>query len=275
MRNRHGILLVCTLPLLALALMEACGGDSGTTSTDDGGSSDDASTREDGTLIATDSGGGSTDAGGNTDAGNTTDATTDAGYVFDAGTPVWMPDPPTDAGTTTLGDTFSNPDCTFSLSVTSVGGPPTYYLVLHKSDTTANSCNEPKGYKVITTSTNYDPGGHRARVAGERLLAVGYDYKVSLSGSGTVFPGLMQVGWWGGHTLHTASFGLKGADAGGPPPIGKNQTTVTAISFTGHNVTATGAGWFPGAPNDSYTTATWNAFAIDAYQSPSLADTAN
>lgn len=274
MRARTNVLVVCAVPIAVLAVMEACGGDGGSTVTGDGGSND-ASMQQDGTVFTTDGGGGGTDAGGSTDAGTPTDAAKDTGTVFDAGTPVWLPDPPTDAGTTTLGDTFSDVDCTFTLGVIQAGGPPTYYLFLHKSDTTAGSCTEPKGYKLITTSTNHDPGGHLARVAGEKLLAVGYEYKQSPSGSATLFPGLMQVGYWGGHTLHTAVFALKGADAGGPPPIGKNQTSVTALSFTGHDATVTGTGWFPGAPNDSYTTATWKGFVMNAYQSPSLADTAN
>ena len=269
MRSRALVPLL--VPFVSAALFAACSGTDSTVGSDDAGSPDGSSSL-DGTTSTTDGSTPQKDGGGAADAGQTSDGSMDSGPLpFDAGSPLWQPDPPTDAGTTTMGDTFADSDCTFALGVIQVGGPPSYTLFLQKKDTTAGSCKEPKGYVTIVTSVNYAPAAFLARVPGEKLLAVTYDYKTSLSGSSPVFAGLEQRGWYGGHLLHQGAFGLKGADAGGPPPPGKGSTFVTALTFTGHDAKVTGSGYFPGAPNNDFV-ATYNQFVSNAYQTTSLAD---
>lgn len=260
---------------MAASAFAACGGTDSGIGSDDSGAGDGGGSL-DGTMSTNDGSPASTDSGAAKDGSTAGDASTDASDAaaeFDAGSPLWLPYPPVDAGTTTMGDTFSDPDCTFTLGVTQNGGPPSYTLFLEKKDTTAGSCMEPKGWVTIVTSVNFAPAAFLARVPGQKLLAVTYDYKVSVSGSSPVFGGLQQRGWYGGHVLHQGVFALKGVDAGGPPPPGKS-TFVTGLSFTGHAAVVTGSGYFPGAPNNDFTTATWNGFVASAYQTPSLADLA-
>ena len=275
---RSSRLALLSSPLVAAAFLIACSGDGGGTI---GNSPDDASNGDaNDATVATKDGTAEGDAGASTDASDAAPASdaADAGVdtgppPFDAGSPVWTLGPPADGGTDTKGASVGDASCTFTLGVITSGsvGPPTYYLYLEKTDTTPGSCNEPKGYVELVASLDYAPAAFLAKVTGEELLSVTYDYKQGLSGSSPVFASLAQVDWYSGIVLHRGAFGLTGSDAGGPPGPGKGSTFVSALSFTGHDAVVTGSGYFPGAPNDNFI-ATYKQFVATEYQAESLAD---
>lgn len=184
----------------------------------------------------------------------------------------WQITAPTGTGTPTVVGSIVQTACTISLvTLQTATAPPAYSIYLEKKDTTAGSCTEAKGYRVLF-STFAAPAAFLARSPLDAtLFVVAYNHKNTPSGSSPVQLSMEQADWTTGDTVHAAGFAVIGSSQLIPP-----AGSPTALSTNGCDVTLEGTGTFPGASGTN--TGAWTAqyvhFLAPEPQDPSLANTA-
>ena len=163
--------------------------------------------------------------------------------------------------------------CTLNVStipLTPPGQPPSTGILLHKIDTPAATCTEPKGFRLLG-STYGSPGvvvGHHS--FDQRLFVVAYSRK-NLSGGSPNVLNVAQYDFVTGDTLHVARLAVNGASFTPPGP-----STAANVTIHGCNLVLRGSGTFAGAFGDGNVfSATYTGFVAVQPQPPSGADSAS
>lgn len=239
------------------------------------------------------SGDSGVDAGGSGPEGGGVDGATDAGSDTSPGDDAssrpcstgvapthtlsnkWAANPPNGtAAPLVFADKIALATCTMSFGYVEDTPATTksWHVFVKKSDTTAGSCTEAKGYRelVKTFQSPQSSFFFTRSTLDDQLVVVAYDYALTASSDRVLV--MEQLDWATGDTVHAAKIAVAGS-AEGVPPAG----TPTNLGATSCDVTLEGLGVFPGAAGanaDAGWTASYPHFLAPEAQEPSPATSA-